>query len=115
VVLVGKRGAKERHDAVAHHLVHSSLVTVNSLHHQLEDRIEQLTRLLGIAIGEELHRALEVREQDGDLLAFSFERRLGRQDLLGEVRGGIAVRRTRRCARSCGNGMSAGVAELSRG
>jgi hypothetical protein len=46
---------------------------VNSLHHVLKDRVEDLARFLGIAIGEELHRALEVGEEHGDLLALALE------------------------------------------
>jgi hypothetical protein len=115
MVLVGEGRAEQRHDPVSHDLVDGALVAVDGLHHQLEDGIENLARLLGITVGEELHRALEVSEQDSDLLAFAFERRLGGQNLLSEVRGGIAVRRPRRRARSRGNGMRAGVAELGRG
>jgi hypothetical protein len=49
---------------------------VDRLHHELEHRIENLARFLGIAVGEQLHRAFEVGEQDGHLLAFAFQRRL---------------------------------------
>ena len=73
VVLVGERRAEERHDAVAHHLVDGALVAVDGLHHALEDGIEELARLLGVAVGEQLHRALEVGEEDGDLLALALE------------------------------------------
>ena len=67
------------------HLVDRALVAVHGLHHALEDRVEELARLLGIAVGEQLHRALEVGEQHRDLLALAFERGLGGEDLLGEV------------------------------
>ena len=40
VILVGQRRAEQRHDPVAHDLVHGALVAVDRLHHQLEDRIE---------------------------------------------------------------------------
>jgi hypothetical protein len=33
VILVGEGGAKERHDPVAHHLIHGALVAVNRIHH----------------------------------------------------------------------------------
>ena len=55
MVLVGERGAEEGHDAVAHGLVDGALVTVDGLHHALEHRIEELTRLLRVAICEQLH------------------------------------------------------------
>ena len=60
MVLVGDGRAEQRHDPVAHHLVHGPLVTVDRLHHALEHRVEELARLLGIAVGQELHRALEI-------------------------------------------------------
>ena len=85
VILVRKRRTEERHNAVAHHLVDGPLVAVDGLHHVLEYGIEQLPRLLGIAVGEELHRALEIGEQHGDLLALAFESSLGGEDSLGEV------------------------------
>jgi hypothetical protein len=37
------------------------------------------------AVSEQLHRALQVGEEDSDLLALTFEGALGREDLLGEV------------------------------
>ena len=71
VVLVGERRAEERHDPVAHHLVDGALVAVDGLHHPLEDGVEELARLLGVAVGEQLHRALEVGEEHRDLLALA--------------------------------------------
>ena len=52
VVLVGDRRAEQRHDPIAHDLVDGALVAVDRLHHPLEHGIEQLPRLLGIAVGE---------------------------------------------------------------
>ena len=53
MVLVRERRPEQRHDAVAHHLVDGALVTVDGLHHVLEDRVEELACLLGIAVGEQ--------------------------------------------------------------
>ncbi len=91
VVLVGQRRAEERHDPVAHHLVHRALVAVDGLHHPFEHRIEDLTRLLGVTVGEQLHRALEVREEDRHLLALALQGRLGGEDLLREVLRGVGL------------------------
>jgi hypothetical protein len=44
---------------------------VDCLHHPLEDGIEDLACLLGITVGEQLRRALEVGEEDGDVLALA--------------------------------------------
>ena len=77
VVLVGERGAEERHDPVAHDLVHRALVAVNGVHHPLEDRVQEPARVLGIAVGEQLEGALQVGEHHGDMLALSLERVAG--------------------------------------
>ena len=92
VILVGERRAEEGHDPVAHHLVHGALVAVDGLHHAFEHGVEELARLLGIAVGEQLHRALEVGEEHGDLLALALQRGLGGEDLLGQVLGGVGLR-----------------------
>jgi hypothetical protein len=51
VILVGERRAKQRHDPVAHHLIDRALVAVHGFHHPLEHRVEELPRLLGVAVG----------------------------------------------------------------
>jgi hypothetical protein len=91
VILMGERGAEERHDPVAHDLVHRPLVPVDGLHHPFQHGIEDVPGLLGIAIGQELHRALEVREEYRDLFAFPFESALRGEDLLGEVLWGVEL------------------------
>jgi len=87
VIFVGHRSAEERHNAVAHHLVHGALVPVDGLHHAFEHRVEDLPRLFGVAIGEQLHRALEVGEEHRDLLALALQCGLGREDAFSEVLG----------------------------
>src|SRR5712692_2575865 len=66
---------------------------MDGLHHALEHRVEELARLLGIAIREQLHRALEVSEEDGDLLALALQSGLGGEDALSRVLGGVGLRR----------------------
>ena len=85
MVLVRQRRAEQGHDPVAHHLVDRALVAMDGLHHPLEHGVEQLARLLGVPVGQELHRALEVGKQNGDLLAFTLESGSGGEDLLGQV------------------------------
>jgi hypothetical protein len=85
VILVGHRRAEERHDAVAHHLVDRALVAMHGFDHELQHRIEEPLRLLGIAVGEKLQRSPEVGEEYGDLLALAFEGALGGEDLLREM------------------------------
>ena len=62
MILVSERRAEERHDTVAHHLVHGALEPMDSLHHPIEHGIEELARFLGVAISEQLRRALEIGE-----------------------------------------------------
>ena len=51
-----------------------ALEAMDGFHHVLEHGVEKLARLLGITVGEQLHGALEVGEEDGHLFAFAFER-----------------------------------------
>ncbi len=97
VIFVRERRAEERHDPVAHDLVDGALVAVNGVHHPLQDGIEDPACLFGIAVGEQLHRALEVREEHSDLLALAFEGGLRREDAFGEVLGGVGLRRCEAC------------------
>jgi hypothetical protein len=94
MVLVGEGCTEEGHDPVAHDLVHRALVAVDGLHHVLEDGIEELPRLLGITVGEQLHRTLEVGEEDGDLLALAsraaFEVRIFSARCFGVYESGVA-------------------------
>ena len=78
VVFMGNRRPKQGHDAIAHDLVDGAFVAVDGRHHALEHRIEQLPRLLRVALGQQLHGALEVGKQHRDLLAFAFQGGCGR-------------------------------------
>ena len=91
VIFARERRAEERHDPVAHHLVDGPLVAVHGLHHVIEHGVEEPARLLGAAVGEEFHGALEVREEHRHLLALPFERRLRVEDPLGEVFRSVRV------------------------
>jgi hypothetical protein len=105
VVLVRHRRPEQRHDPVPHHLVHRPLVAMDGLHHQRQHRIEDLAGLLRVAIGEQLHRTLEIGEQHGHLLALPLQGGLGGEDLLGQVLGGVGVG-----SRKCGRGRQGGTA-----
>ena len=96
MVLVGEGRAEQRHDAVAHHLVHGALVAVDRLHHPLQDGVEQPAGFLGIAVAEELHRALEIGEEHGDLLALADHGGARGADLVGDVCRRIGLRLDRR-------------------
>ena len=89
MVFMGQGGTKQRHDAVAHDLVHGPLVAVHSGHHALQHRVKELAGLLGIALGQQFHGAFEVGKQHGHLFAFAFQGAARGEDLLGQVGGGV--------------------------
>jgi len=66
---------------------------MDGFHHQLEDGIEDLASLLRVTISEQFHRALEIRKEDGDLLALTFEGGSRGKDPLREMSGSVGIRR----------------------
>ena len=89
MIFMRDRRPKQGHDAIAHDLVHGAFVAVHGRHQALQHRVEELARLLGIAIGQQLHRAFEIGKEDRHLLAFPFDGALGGQDLLCQICGRI--------------------------
>jgi len=85
MIFVGDRCAEQRHDPVAHDLVHRALIVMDGLHHPLKDRVENRPRLLGIAVCEQLHRPSQIGEEHGHVLALTLQGAPGREDFLGEV------------------------------
>src|SRR5262249_33165047 len=69
--------------------VDGALVLMDRLDHALEDAVQEAARILWITVGEELHRALGVREKHRDLLALALQRLPTRQDAVREVRGRV--------------------------
>jgi hypothetical protein len=90
---------------------------MDGLHHPFEHRVEYLARLLWIPVGEQLHGALEVGEENGDLLPLAFEGRFRVQDTFSEVLRRVAVGRGKASFRGCRSGYGMGTlrAELRRG
>ena len=99
VVFVGNGGAKQGHDAVAEHLVDGALEAVHGVHHAVDGRIEELLGGFGIEAADEFRRVFEIGKQHGDLLALAFQGGAGRDNFLGEVRGGVGPRPDVRRAR----------------
>ena len=85
VVFMRQGRTKEGHDAIAHDLIHRAFVPVHGGHHALQHGIEELARFLRVALGQEFHRAFEIRKEHRDLLALTFERTAGREDFLREI------------------------------
>src|SRR5882672_10676469 len=66
---------------------------MNRFHHALEHGVEKLLRVLGIEVGEQARRTLDVGEQHGDLLALTLQGPSGDQDLIGEMPGRVMLGR----------------------
>jgi hypothetical protein len=104
VVFMRNRRPKQGHNAIAHNLVHSAFVAMHGRHHALQHGIEELARLLRVAVGHQLHGAFKVRKQHRDLLALAFEGSSDVEDFLGQMCGNVGARRTpqvRRGGQSC--------------
>ena len=81
------RRPKQGHNAITHDLVHGIFVAVHGRHHMLEHRVEELARLLRVAVGQQLHGAFEIGKEHRDLLAFAFEGGFGSKDFLARCEG----------------------------
>src|SRR5262249_21780410 len=93
MILVGDGRAEEGHNPIAHNPVHGALIVVDRLDHAFEHRIEELLRVLGVAVSKQLHRALNICEQHGDLLPLTLESCPGGEDLIGKMLGRVTLRR----------------------
>ena len=67
------RRTEEGHDAVAGVLVDGPLEAVDAVGEDLEEAVEYAVPFFRINLLRQLHRALHVGEQHGDLLALAFE------------------------------------------
>jgi hypothetical protein len=83
VVLVGDRSTEERHDPVARVLVDRALEAVHAVGQDLEEAVQDPVPLLGVHLLGQLHRALHVGEENGDLLALALQGGLALEDLVG--------------------------------
>ena len=92
VVLVGQRRAEEGHDAIAGVLIDGSFEAMDPLGQDSEEAIEDLMQRLGIESFGQCGAALDIGEEDRDLLAFALHRRACSQSALGQVVGRVVSR-----------------------
>ena len=71
VVLVGDRGAEDGHDPVAGEFVDGALEAAHVVGEDREEALHDLAPLLGVVLLGKVHRALDVGEEHGDLLALA--------------------------------------------
>jgi hypothetical protein len=95
MVFMGDGRAKERHDAIAQHLIHRALEAVHGAHHAVEGGGQQPLGSFRIEATDELRRTHEVGEEYCDLLAFALQRTHSGAELLGKVRRNGGEWRTR--------------------
>ncbi len=95
VILVRDRRAEQRHDAVAGELVDEALEALDPVGEDLEKAVHDLRPLFRVELLGQLHRALHVGEQHGDLLALALKRGARGQDLVGEMFGSVRAWRRR--------------------
>ena len=69
-----------------------ALEAVHALGEDREEAIEDRVPRFRVELLGQLHRALHVGEQHGDLLALAFEGGLGLQDFVGEMLGRVGAR-----------------------
>jgi hypothetical protein len=93
MILVGNRRAEEGHNPIAHNPIHGALVAMDCLNHAFEHRVEELLRVLRVAVSKQLHRALDIREQHGDLLPLTLEGCPGGENLIGKMLGCVILGR----------------------
>jgi hypothetical protein len=99
MVLMGQGRAKEGHEAITQNLVHRALIAVHSVHHGVQDGVEELLCGFRVEVANQLGGTSDVGKQDGDLLAFAFQGAARGQDLLREIGGRVRQRGlgSRRC------------------
>jgi hypothetical protein len=68
---------------------------MDRLDHAFEHRVEELLRVLRIAVSKQLHRALNIRKQHGDLLPLALEGCPRGEDLIGKVLGRVTLGRSK--------------------
>jgi hypothetical protein len=73
MILMGQRGAKERHDAITHDLIHGAFIAMHGLHHETEHWPQPLVGLFRIETLDQRCRALDIGKHDGDLFTLAFE------------------------------------------
>ena len=87
MVFMRNRRPEQGHNAIAHDLVDRAFIAVHGRHHALQHRVEELARLLRVAVGQQFHRAFEIGKQHRDLLAFAFQGTAGGENFLREIGG----------------------------
>ena len=71
MILVGQRRTEQGENTVSRHQADCALVSFDGLCHELQDGLEGIQRLLGIALVKELKRILDVCVQHGHQLPLS--------------------------------------------
>jgi hypothetical protein len=92
VVLVGDRGAEERHDPIARELIHRAIEAVDPVAQQREEAVHDPLPGLGIDRLGQRHRAGHIGEQHRHVFAFPRQPALPGANLLHHVLGRVGAR-----------------------
>ena len=89
MIFVRQRRPEQGHNPITHDLIHGAFIAMHGRHHALQHRVEEPSGLLRIALGQQFHRALQIRKEHRDLFALAFQRAARGEDFLGEIGGGV--------------------------
>ena len=78
LILVGKRGAKDGHEAVTQELINGPFVTMDRAEGQLEELVQDGMHDLWPKLFSQARRVGQITKEYGDLLPLTFERRVAR-------------------------------------
>ena len=107
VILVGKRGAKEGHEAVTQELINGPFVTMDRAEGQLEELVQDGMHDLWPKLCSQARRVGQITKEYGDLFPLTFQGTAGGEDFLREIGRGVGEGRL--CTgllRSGGGGVS---------
>src|SRR5215471_5084469 len=102
VILVGKRGAKEGHEAVTQELINGPFVTMDRAEGQLKELVQDGMHDLWPKLFSQARRVGQITKEYGDLLPLTFERRMRDENSFNEVLRCVDTWLTHRCVPSKG-------------
>jgi hypothetical protein len=89
VILVGNGCSKQRHNTIAEHLVHGTLIAMHGVHHAVEGGVQELLGSFRIKAADELGRILEVGKEYCHPFALAFQGTTGRENFLRKIGWGV--------------------------
>jgi hypothetical protein len=101
VILEGHGRSEQSHQPIPEELIDRPLVALDGLGHELERPIHDLVHDFRVQLLRKSGGVCDVAEEHCHLLALAFKRTPRGEDPLGEVLGGVGVRRDKTSRRGC--------------